>query len=107
MERLENYEQLKACVDSQPLVVVYFTGSACGACEVIKSKVEILLEKYPEVKGIEINGEKYRELATSFQVYALPLMLLFVEGKESVRVGRHVDLREFEEKIKRYSKLMI
>lgn len=106
MRQLQTYEQIKHEMEHNPLLVLYFTGEACGACEVIKSKVETMLEKYSHVEAIEINGEKQLELASKFEVYTLPLMLLFVEGKESMRVGRHIDLRDFENKIIRYSSLL-
>lgn len=106
MQPITNQEEIKEQIKVHDLVVIYFTGSACGACEVIKEKVESILAKYPKVKGVEVNGEKYPEVAIGFEVYALPLMILFVQGRESLRVGRNLDLREFEAKLIRYMKMM-
>lgn len=106
MQSITNQDEVKEQIKAHDLVVVYFTGSACGACEVIKEKVENILAKYPKIKAIEVNGEKYPEVATSFEVYALPLMILFVQERESLRVGRNLDLREFEAKLVRYIKMM-
>ena len=103
MQPITNQEEIKEQIKVHDLVVVYFTGSAC---EVIKEKVESILAKYPKVKGVEVNGEKYPEVAIGFEVYALPLMILFVQGRESLRVGRNLDLREFEAKLIRYMKMM-
>ena len=106
MERICTKEDAQNLIKSQELCVVYFTGSDCGACEVIKYKVEVILQKYPQIKGIEINGAQYPQIAASYHVYTLPIMILFVEGKESVRESKHLDLLEFERKLQRYVEMM-
>ena len=106
MRQVGTKEELDLMVQENELLVVYFTGSACGACEVIKQKVESVLETHPQVKGIEVNGAKYPVLATAYEVYTLPIMILFVQGKESLRLGRHLDLLEFERKLARYEEMI-
>lgn len=106
MERICTREDAQNLIQSYELCVVYFTGSDCGACEVIKHKVEVILQNYPQVKGIEINGAQYPEIAASYDVYTLPIMILFVEGKESIREGKHLDLLAFEGKLQRYIEMM-
>lgn len=106
MRQVDTKEELNLAIKEKELLVVYFTGSACGACEVIKQKVESILAQHPSVKGIEVNGAVYPELATEYEVYALPIMLLFVQGKESLRLGRNLDLLDFERKIARYEEML-
>lgn len=106
MEAVKSSQALQNIMNHHELCVVYFTGSACSACEVIKLKVETILANYPEVKGIEVNGKEHPEIAISYDVYALPLMILFVQGKESLREGKHLNLLEFERKLERYVKLI-
>lgn len=106
MEPIDGLECVEAEILQNPLLVLYFTGSACGACEVIKEKVTSILKAHPEVRGIEVNGEKFPEVATSYDVYTLPLMILFVEGKESMRVGRNINLLDFENRLVRYIEML-
>lgn len=106
MEEVKSSEALQNIINHQELCVVYFMGSACSACEVIKLKVETILANYPQVKGIEVNGKEHPEVAISYDVYALPLMILFVQGKESLREGKHLNLLDFERKLERYTKIL-
>ena len=106
MRQVETKEELDLAIKEDELLVVYFTGSACEACEVIKQKVESILEVHPPVKGIEVNGAVHPILATEYEVYTLPIMILFVQGKESLRLGRNLDLLEFERKITRYEEMI-
>ncbi|MEG0847944.1 MAG: thioredoxin family protein [Niameybacter sp.] len=106
MQQVDTRDEIEEQIKQNELLLLYFTGTACGACEVIKHKVEMILEKYPEVKGIEVNGEQFPQVAMSYGVYALPLMILFVQGKESIREGRNLNLLEFEEKVARYVSML-
>lgn len=89
-------------IDNNKIVVIYFTGMDCGACEAIKFKIESILRSLPKIKSGEINGEENVELAAKYGVFSLPIFLLFIEGKESLRVGRNVNLLELEGNIRRY-----
>lgn len=106
MEQVGRKEVVQSLIKSHKLCVVYFTGSECGACEVIKRKLEAILQRYLQVKSIEVNGAEHPEVAATYEGYTLPIMILFVEGKESVREGRHLDLLDFERKLQRYTEMM-
>lgn len=88
------------------ITVLYFSGSICGACEIIKEKIKRVLVDYKEVSFIEINGVEKKEIAATYDVFTLPLIILFIEGKESVRMGRNIDMLEFKNLIDRYYNLL-
>lgn len=88
------------------ITVLYFSGAICGACEVIKEKINRILLDYKKVVFIEINGVEEKEIAASYGVFTLPLMILFIEGKESLRMGRNIDMLEFKNVIDRYYNLI-
>lgn len=106
MKSLKDNNEILQIIKENKMVVVYFTGKDCGACEAIKIKVEQILNRYSKILGYEINGEEEIELCTKFEAFSLPLFLLFTDGKESLRVSRHVDLFDLENKIKRYYELI-
>ena len=58
MNKLHNEDEIIELINNNSMAVVYFTGMDCGACEVIKFKVENILRKHPEIKSGEINGEE-------------------------------------------------
>ena len=65
-----------------------------------------ILRSYPEIQVIDINGEEEKELAASKDVLSFPLLILYVDGKEAIRVGRNVDLLDLERTIKRYYEML-
>lgn len=106
MVELDSYDDIIQIINKNKLAIVYFTGKKCGACDVIKSKVENIISKYNKLKSCQINGEDNLDIGIRFQVYSVPLLLLFVEGKESIRVGRNINLMEIEDIINRYYELL-
>ena len=55
---------------------------------------------------MEINAVENKELAASYNIFSLPILLLFVNGKEALRVGRYFDLLDFKNSIDRYYNLI-
>ena len=106
MKKLLSENDIINLINNNKMAVLYFTGMDCGACEAIKYKIESILKYLPEIKSGEINGEENLELAAKYEVFSLPIFLLFIEGKETLRIGRNVDLLELERNIKRYYEML-
>lgn len=106
MNKLNSENEIVSLINNNKMAVIYFTGMDCGACEAIKFKIESILKDLSEIKSGEINGEENLALATKYGVFSLPIFLLFIEGKETLRIGRNVDLLELERNIKRYYEMI-
>ncbi|OOM05952.1 thioredoxin family protein [Clostridium saccharobutylicum] len=102
MNKLHKDSEIEELIKSNNISVTYFTGSDCGACEAIKIKIEDILKRFPKIKSGEINTKKHLDLAAKYNIFSVPVFILFIEGKESIRVGRNINLLELELNIKRY-----
>lgn len=106
MNKLVNEGDIFNLINDNKMSAIYFTGMDCGACEAIKFKIESILNDLPKIKSGEINGEENLGLAAKYGVFSLPIFLLFIEGKETLRIGRNVNLLEFEGSIRRYYEMI-
>lgn len=106
MLKIYSNEEIKNMITDNEMVILYFSNKVCRTCEVIRSKVERILELYSKVNGIEIEGEKQIELAAMNNAFSFPLLILYVNGKETIRVGRNVDFFELENSINRYYEML-
>lgn len=106
MKVLKTESEIHEIIGSSDMAVIYFTGMDCGACEAIKFKVEEILKRFPKIKSGEINGEQHPDICAKFDVFSVPVFLLYVDKKESLRIGRNVDLLELECKIQRYYEMI-
>ena len=106
MKVLNSEIEIFEMIESTDMAVIYFTGMDCGVCEAIKFKVEEILKRFPNIKSGEINGEKHPSICAKFDVFSVPVFLLYVDKKESLRIGRNVDLISLEGKIQRYYEMI-
>ena len=67
-----------------------------------EKEIEEILKRFPRILGGEVNGEENISLAIKYDVYSVPVFILFIEGRESIRIGRNVDLLDLEKSIGRY-----
>ena len=106
MNRLFSENDIINLVNENKMIIINNKGMDCSACEAIKYKIESILKNLPQIKSGEINGEENLALAAKYGVFSLPIFLLFIEGKETLRIGRNVDLLELERNIKRYYEMI-
>lgn len=106
MKMLKTSEDIKNMINDSKICILYFTGMKCSACEIIKYKIEDIAKKYPNIVCGEVNGENNEILAAEYNAFALPICIVFTNGKESIRTGKNVDILEFERSIDRYYNMM-
>ena len=95
-------DEIKKFKKENLISIVYFSGATCGACDLIKEKVLHVISNYNEVKLLEINAIENKEIAAEYNIFSLPILLLFVDGKETLRIGRNFDILDFEKTVDRY-----
>lgn len=106
MIKVNNIDSINNEIKNNPMTILYFTGLDCGACEAIKFKVDKIVQNYNKIFAMELSGEEHLDIAAHFNVFSLPLLILYTEGKEVLRYGRSIDLLEFEKTIDRYYNLL-
>lgn len=102
MKTLDSRELIEDKINNNKMVLVYFGGNSCGVCVDLKPKIENLLKEYPNIKLVYIDAEKSHNIAISYDFYTMPGIVLFVEGKETIREARNISVDSIDEKISRY-----
>ena len=99
-------EEVKSFIEKDSISIVYFSGESCSVCPVIKNRVKAILENYKGVNIIDIDVNSNKEVSAFYNVFSIPVLILFIEGKESLRYGRNIDFMEFEKNLSRYYNLI-
>jgi thioredoxin-like negative regulator of GroEL len=82
--------------------VLYFTSPDCGMCVDLKPKVKALIEsKFPKLEFELVDISKAPETASKHTVFTAPTVIIFFDGKETLRFARHMSIGEIEEKVAR------
>lgn len=106
MQCLTSMKELEKEILENPMLLVYSSGGMCSVCTVLKGKVKIMMHKYPKMKAVEIDGDKHPEITSQLSIFTLPSIVIYINGKESLREARNVSLELLDEKIERLYNLM-
>ena len=87
----ENFDEV--VLKSEVPVLVDFNADWCGPCRMLKPILEELSEERTEYKIVSINIDDQEELAEKYEVFSIPCLVVFKDGKE---VKRNIGLRPKE-----------
>jgi len=88
-------------------VLAYFSHENCNVCKVLKPKVaELVATEFKKVKLFYVDIYKHPEVAAENGIFIAPTLLLFMEGKESLRLSRNFGIDELRTKINRPYELL-
>ena len=88
------------------MALVYIGGDGCGVCRDLLGKVEKMVEKYPAIHAAKTDVDELPELAAAYQVFSIPVILLYIQQKETIREAGIISLVSLEQKIARYIDLL-
>lgn len=93
---LTSIEELEHFINQNTLSFVYISKTNCSVCHSLLPQVQILMEKYPKIQFGHVNADTVTEIAGHLSIFTVPVLLLFLEGKEISRNARivHMDLLE-------------
>ncbi len=101
-----NIDNINEIIKTKPSVSIYFSGVGCGVCEVLQPKIKKALdENFPLIEQYYFDIEEYKKLAISFDVFVMPTLLIFIDGKEFIRKSRNMSVDELITNLKRPYKL--
>lgn len=105
MNKLNSIEEINKLKNNNDMLLVYFGSNSCGVCNAMLPKIEKMLEKYPIIQAVKVEIESSLELSALYNVFTIPVIILFIQGKETIREARIISLIDLEQKISRYYEL--
>jgi thioredoxin-like negative regulator of GroEL len=82
--------------------MLYFSAPTCNVCHALKPKLLDAIESnFKTFEVISIDTSIDQEVAAHFNVFAIPTVLIFLDGKEFIRKSRHMSVSEVVNEIKR------
>jgi len=105
-QELETIKNIEHFIDKHQLTFLYFSHPNCSVCQGLLPQVQQMMNNYPNIQLGHINTRKTPEVAGYFSVFTVPVLLLFVNGKEYIRKARIVHMNLLEEKIKKIYDLL-
>lgn len=107
IESPKSYEEFLNRIKTNTAVCFYLSTPECNVCKVLKPKVVDMIENdFPEIKFCYVDLNEAKEVSGQLSVFSVPTILVYFEGKETIRVSRNVHLEELREQVDRYYKMI-
>ncbi len=106
MKLIHSLNELQEAKQTNPLLLLYIGAESCGVCKVILPRVQKLAERYRNLTAVGLQADESPEVTGELGVFTIPCLLIFIEGKETVRQARYINLEELEQQLDRYHQIM-
>lgn len=106
-QSINSLEKLENLIMTNTGVLLYFTTDSCSVGEALQPKImDLIKTNFPKIKICNCDLNESPEIAANYQAFVEPTILVFFEGKETVRKSRNISMYELEMAIKRPYKLI-
>jgi len=102
---IKTFSEFQSIIIKHRAVCFYLSTPECSVCKVLKPKVfEMLKDDFPQIHFCYVDLNEAKEIRGQLSVFSVPTILVYFEGKETIRTSRNVHLEELREQIDRYYK---
>lgn len=99
---IKSQVEFEEFIKNSEAALIYFSTPQCNVCKVLKPKVqELLNDKFPKIKMAYVDCEFLKEVSAQNRIFAVPTILVFLDGKEFIRKSRNISIAEFSEELQR------
>ena len=104
---MQTIENINKTIKENLAVMVYFSAPTCNVCHALKPKLlEALDANFEDFKVESVDISQTENIAPNFNVYSIPTVLVFLDGKEFLRKSRNMSVDEVIREIKRPYEIM-
>jgi len=104
MQTLNDIENI---IRETPAAALYFSAPTCNVCHALKPKlVDAITSNFDALEIVSIDISESPEIASHYSVFAIPTLLVFLDGREFLRKSRHMSVGEVVEAIRRPYEIM-
>ena len=107
-KEIATIEALQELIQKEIGVLVYFSTPTCNVCHALKPKISKEFEAYfPKIKQVFIDSSLAPEIPAHFNIFSVPTILVFLDGKEFSRESRNVSVPLLVGNIERVYKILM
>ena len=105
MQTIQNIQNI---IKENLAVMVYFSAPTCNVCHALKPKLlEAIETNFKEFEVVSVDVSISQDISAHFGVFAIPTVLVFLDGREFLRKSRHMSVDEVIREIKRPYDIMM
>src|SRR5690554_3370592 len=95
-KELENY------IAAEKALLIYFSSNNCNVCKTLKPKVDsMIVNEFPGMISAFVKIDDVPKAAGQYHIFTVPVVLVFFQGKETIRKSRNFSIEELYREIHR------
>jgi thioredoxin 1 len=99
---MKTLSEIETIISNNPAVMLYFSAPTCNVCHALKPKLfEAVEQNFEQFELVSIDISETPEIASHYSVFAIPTLVVFLDGREFLRKSRHMSVGEVIEEIRR------
>jgi thioredoxin-like negative regulator of GroEL len=107
IESPTSFENFLEITKSNKAVCFYLSTPDCNVCKVLKPKIIDMLDNdFPGIIFCYVDLSIAKEISGQLSVFSVPTILVYFEGKKTIRTSRNIHIEELSEHIDRYYKMI-
>lgn len=104
---MQTLEEIENIIRENPAVMLYFSAPTCNVCKALKPKlVDAIETNFDQFKIVSIDVSETPNISSHYTVFAIPTVLIFLDGREFLRKSRHMSIAEVVSAIERPYEIM-
>ncbi|MBS7525739.1 thioredoxin family protein [Fusibacter paucivorans] len=106
MNEIKTLESFKSILANKPLVVALVSDIGCNVCLAITPELETLSKHYHNAHFVMVDTADIPEIIGDQLVFVYPTLIVFADGKETMRFERVFSMLDVEAHIERMTELI-
>jgi len=95
-------EQIEQKIKSTDAILLYFSGENCGVCKALMPKISTSFKNnFPKIQQVIVNTSEHPKISAHLNIFTVPSVLVFFDGKECKRESRHISVEQFVQNTQR------
>lgn len=94
MEYAYTLDFLQETVSQNPMVLLFFTRQESVDSLQLLKRIDRLSQKYPKLVSLHVDLDQVPMAASRFAIYALPGVVVYVNGKPAINAVQNIDIGE-------------
>lgn len=101
MKELLNKSQMDDVIKSDTFALFYLSKTQCGVCKSLKPKIKMIADKYHKLNQYYVNLDRDETIIGQYSLFTVPVVLVFVEGRETIREARYMSVIDIDSRLER------
>ncbi len=95
-------EDARKFLQDNEAVLVFFSDESCNVGDALSPKLQKMLnEHFDRMQFLEINVQMIPEARGHFNIFVIPSVLVYFDGREAIRHARHVNVQALGAELER------